>query len=148
MNKIIDSFKTSPVLLLLLLSSFLFGCNSEEKEVEVSEKEVVLTFFNAIYNENDAKKAISLSSTDFKKELEKYHTASNIARRLFNMRFDSVSLHTSAMKTQIISEYNIQVTMMVQFTGKRNGSDYKDYKKIRLIKENNKWLVDKILEDN
>jgi len=143
-----DSFKNSPLLLLLLLSSFLFGCGSEEKEVVVSEKEVALSFFNAIYNENDAKKAISLSSTSFKKELEKYHTASNIARRLFNMRFDSVSLHTSAMKTQIISEYNVQVTMMVQFTGKRNGSDYKDYKKIRLIKENNKWLMDKILDDN
>ena len=147
MNKIIDSFKNSS-LLLLLLSSLLFGCNSEEEKVDVSEKEVVISFFNAIYNEKDAKKAIALSSTNFKKELEKYHTANNIARRLFNMRFDSVSLHTSAMKTQIINEYNIQVTMMVQFTGKLNGNDYKDYKKIRLIKENNKWLVDKLIEES
>lgn len=142
-----DLLKKSSLLLLLALPIFLVGCNSEEAEPEASEKEVVISFFNAIYNEKDAKKAIALSSTSFKKELEKYHTANNIARRVFDMRFDSVSLHTSAMKTQIINEYNVQVTMMVQFTGKRNGSSHKDYKKIRLIKENNKWLVDRLLEE-
>ena len=141
-----DLFKHASLVLSLILSSLLFGCNSEEKKVEISEKQVATAFFNAIYNEKDAKKAISLSSANFKKELEKYHTANNIAHRLFNMRFDSVSLHTSAMKTQIINELVVQVTMVVQFTGQRNGSDYKDYKKIRLIKENDTWVVDKLLE--
>lgn len=129
-----------------MLTYFLIGCNAEEEKIEATEKEVATSFFNALYNEKDIEKVKSLSSPSFKKELQKYHTASNIARRVFDMTFDSVSLHTSAMKTQIINEYLIQVTMMVQFTGKRNGSDYKDYKKIRLIKENNKWLVDKLLE--
>lgn len=141
-----DILKKSLILLVVLFTSFLSGCNSEEEKVEASEKEVATSFFNALYNDKDVKKVIALSSPNFKKELEKYHTANNIARRIFDMTFDSVSLHTSAMKTQIINEYMIQVTMMVQFTGKRNGSDYKDYKKIRLIKENNKWLVDKLLE--
>lgn len=141
-----DLFKHSPLLLLLILSSLLFGCNSEEKKIEASEKQAVMSFFNAIYNEKNAEKAISFSTESFKKELEKHHTAKNIARHLFNMRFDSVSLHTSAMKTQIINEYTVQVTMMVQFTGKRNGNEYKDFKKVRVIKENDKWLVDRLLE--
>lgn len=146
MNKFIHFLKKSHLLFLLISASLLLGCNTEEKKIEVSEKQVIISFFEAIYNEKNSKKAISLSSANFKKELEKYHTANNIAHRLFNMRFDSVSLHTSAMKTQIINEYNVQVTMMVQFTGIRNGSTYKDYKKVRLIKENDKWLVDKLLE--
>jgi len=146
LSKLMDFLKKSPLFLLLILTSLLSGCNSEEKKVEASEKQVAISFFDAIYNEKNAKKAISLSSSEFKKELEKYHTANNIAHRLFNMRFDSVSLHASAMKTQIINEYYVQVTMMIQFTGIRNGSTYKDYKKIRLIKENDKWLVDKLLE--
>jgi len=141
-----DIFKNSYLFFLFLSSILLLGCNSEEKKIEISEKQVAVSFFNAIYNEKNAKKAISLSSASFKKELEKYHTANNIAHRLFDMRFDSVSLHTSAMKTQIINEYYVQVTMMVQFTGQRNGNTYKDYKKIRLVKENDKWLVDKLLE--
>ncbi|WP_159820888.1 hypothetical protein [Colwellia sp. 20A7] len=112
----------------------------------MSEKEVATSFFNAIYNEKDIDKALALSSSDFKKELEKYHTASNVARRLFNMSFESVSLHTSAQKKQILDNYNIQVTMTIQFNGKRNGNNYKDYKKIRLIRDNNQWLVDKLME--
>jgi hypothetical protein len=143
-----DLFKHSPLLILLLLSSILFGCNSEEEKVEVSEKEVAISFFNALYNEKNAEKAMSFSSDSFRKELQKYRTASNIARRKFEMTFDSVSLHTSAMKTKIIDEYHVQVTMMVQFTGERNGSTYKDFKKIRLIKQNNKWLIDKLLEED
>ncbi|MDO6554197.1 hypothetical protein Q4506_00825 [Colwellia sp. 4_MG-2023] len=113
----------------------------------MSEKQVATSFFNAIYNEKDIDKAIALSSADFKKEIEKYHTASNVARRLFNMSFDSVSLHTSAKKKQILDNYNIQVTMMIQFTGKRDGNSYKDYKKILLIKNKDQWLVDKLVED-
>jgi hypothetical protein len=143
-----DFLKNSALLFVLMSTSLLFGCNSEEKKIEISEKQVAVSFFEAIYNEKDAHKAILLSSTNLRKELEKYKTANNIAHRLFNMRFDSVSLHTSAMKTQIINEFHIQVTMMVQFTGKRNGNTYKDYKKIRLIKENNKWLVDQLLEQS
>ena len=139
-------FKNISFLYILLSVSLLLGCNSEKKTTEDSEKQVVVSFFNAIYNEKDADKAIALSSTHFKKELEKYHSASNIAHRLFNMRFDSVSLHTSAMRTQIINEHYVQVTMMVQFTGTRNGQTIKDFKKIKLIKENDKWLVDELLK--
>jgi hypothetical protein len=141
-----DLFKRPSLLSLFLLFPLLFGCNSEEKEIKISEKDVAIAFFNAIYNENDVKKALSLSSESFQNELSRYHTTKNIARRVFDMRFDSVDLHTSAMKTQIINEYKVQVTMMVQFTGQRNGSTYKDYKKIRLVKENDQWLVDKLLE--
>jgi len=137
--------KKLPLLFLLLSTTFLFSCNQEKKEEEVSEKHVAIAFFDAIYNEKNIDKAILLSSASFKNELEKYHTVSNIAHRLFNMRFDSVSLHTSAMRTQIIDEYNVEVTMTVQFTGKRNGNIVKDFKKVKLIKENDTWLVDQLL---
>jgi hypothetical protein len=141
-----DKIKGSSLFLIFMLASLLLGCN-DNKEKEMSEKQVVTSFFHAIYNEKDIDKAISLSSTDFKKEIEKYHTAHNVARRLFNMSFDSVSLHTSAKKRQILDDYTIQVTMMVQFTGKRDGNSYKDYKKIGLIKDNNQWLINELMED-
>jgi hypothetical protein len=141
-----DFLKNSHLLFIFLSLNFVMGCMPEEKKIEITEQQVAISFFEAIYNEKNAQKAISLSSSEFKKELEKYHSAKNIAHRLFDMRFDSVSLHTSAMKTQIINEFYVQVTMMVQFTGQRNGHTYKDYKKIRLIKENEKWVVDKLLE--
>ena len=140
-----DIIKKPSLLLLFILSSFLFGCDKKAKP-DMSEKQVATAFFNAIYNEKNLEKAISLSSNEFRLEMEKYHTVHNVARRLFNMSFDSVSLHTSAQKKQILDDYNIQVTMTVQFTGNRNGNKYKDYKKIQLIKEGDVWLVDKLLE--
>lgn len=145
---IMDFFKNITLLIFIAISSLLFGCNTEKVEPEISEKDVAKSFFNAVYNEKDFQKALSFSTGSLKQELQKYRTAKNIARRVFEMSFDSVSLHTSAMKTQIINEYNIQVTMMVQFSGERNGGNYKDYKKIRLIKENNKWLIDKLIKDD
>jgi len=149
LNKLIYTFKNSSLVFLLLLSSFLFGCNSEEeKKIEASEKQVAISFFNAIYNEKDADKAISLSTPNFQKELEQYHTAQNIAHRLFNMHFDSVSLHASLLRTKILDDFTVQVTMMVQFSGNRNGNIYKDYKKVSLIKEDNKWLMDRLIEQD
>ena len=142
-------FKNSYLIFLFLFlsSTILFGCNSEEdKKIEVSEKQVAISFFDAIYNEKDLNITLSLSSTNFKKELKRYRTVNNIAKRLFQMRFDSVSLHTSAIKTQVIDEYNVQVTMTVLFTGKRDGKTYKDYRRIILIKEDNVWLIDKLLK--
>jgi len=141
-----DKHKGTSLLLIIMLTSLLLGCDTNKKP-EMSEKDVATSFFNAIYNEKDFDKAIALSSDEFKKEIEKYHTASNVARRFFNMTFDSVSLHTSAKKKQILDNYNIQVTMMIQFTGERNGNSYNDYKKILLIKNDDQWLVDKLVED-
>lgn len=141
-----DILKAPSILCFFILLNLLTSCKKDASPIIMSEKQVATSFFNAIYNEKNIDKAILLSSTNFKKEIEKYHTATNVARRLFNMSFDSVSLHTSAKKKQIIDDYNIQVTMMIQFTGTRNGNNYKDYKKIRLVKNNDQWLVDKLLD--
>lgn len=140
-------FKQSTILILVFSLSLLSGCISEEKEVEVSEKKAAILFFDALYNEKNTDKVLALSSDSFKKELSLYHTASNMGRRVFNMSFESVTLHASAMKTQIIDKYLVRVTMMVQFTGKsHDGGIRKDYKRIRVIKEHEKWVVDKLLE--
>ena len=107
---------------------------------------LAVAFFDAIYNAKDLQKAMSYSSPNFKKEIEKYKSANNVARRLFRMSFESVKMTTSASKSQIIDDFKAQVTMTVLFTGQRNGSTHKDYKRIRLIKENDVWLVDKLIK--
>jgi len=134
--------------LIFLLSTLLFGCNSEEEAPELTDKKVAIAFFDAIYNSKDLKKAISYSSANLQKELKKYKTAKHLSRRLLNMSFDSVKMETAAANTQIIDEFNVQVTMTILFTGQRNGTTFKDYKKVKLIKKNNIWLVDKFIEDN
>lgn len=130
-------------------ATLLFACSGDNnnKAAELSEKKVAMAFFDALYNQKDIKQVIAHSSSKLKKEVQRYKTAKNFARRLLNLQFNSVKMTTAAQKTQIIDEYNTQVTMTVVFTGQRDNGTFKDFKRIRLIKENNAWVVDKILKD-
>jgi len=139
---------TKKILIVFLSLTLLFSCGGDKNKQEAAEKDVAMAFFDAIYNQKNLKKAVELSSVSFQKELKKYKTANNLARRLLNLQFNSVKMTTAAQKTQIIDEYNTQVSMTVVFTGERNNGTFKDFKRIRLIKENNTWVVDKILKNS
>jgi len=138
---------TKSIIITFVSLSLLFACGTDNNKQEMAEKDVALAFFDAIYNQKDLKKASKISSVAFQKELTKYKTANNLARRLLNLQFNSVKMTTAAKKTQIIDEFNTQVTMTVVFTGERYNGTFKDFKRIRLIKENNNWVVDKILKN-
>ena len=133
---------------LLFLFSILFlitACTEEIKEP--SEAEVTIAFFNAVYNQKDLSKVLSFSSERFQKEINRYRTLNNFSRRVLNLSFDSVTIETQKSNTKVIDEFNIQVVITVMLTGLRNEKTYKEVKKIQLIKNNNIWLVDKILKN-
>ncbi|NQZ80831.1 MAG: hypothetical protein HRT52_07420 [Colwellia sp.] len=143
-----ENLKKSYLFIILFFSITFAGCNSEKKEAELNEKKVAIAFFDAVYNSKDINKIRKLSSEDFKKKISQYKTAKHFSRRVLNMQFDSVNIETAAANTQIIDDFNVQVTMTVLFTGQRNGSTFKDYKRIRLVKKDNAWLVDKLLDNS
>jgi Zn-finger domain-containing protein len=144
----IKNLPIKKTVIIFLFLSLLSACGGEVKKAQSSEKQVALAFFDAIYNQKDIKKALPLSSTEFKKQLKAYKTASNFARRLLQLQFNSVKMTTAAQKTQIIDEYNSQVTMTIVFTGQRNSGTFKDFRKVRLIKENDTWVVDSIVDNS
>ncbi|MCP4989247.1 MAG: hypothetical protein GY928_25275 [Colwellia sp.] len=132
-------------LFLFSILSLLSGC-TEEKESGPTESEVTIEFFNAVYNQKDLNKALSLSSEDFKKEIKKYKTINNFSRRVLNLSFDSVTIETQKSNTKVIDEFNIQVVITVMLTGQHNNKTYKEIKKLQLIRKNNVWLIDKLLK--
>jgi hypothetical protein len=85
-----------------------------------------LIFFDAVYNKKNFEKAILLCSPELKKKIQEYRTAKNMALRLLNLSFDSVEIKVKKSDTQLINDYNSQVSMMVLFTGQRNDLIYKD----------------------
>jgi len=143
-----EYLKNSSLIYALLFSILFSGCNSENKDTEVNEKKVAIAFFDAVYNSKDIKKIITLSSDRFKEKVSRYKTAQHFSRRVLNMQFDTVTMETAAANTQVIDEFNVKVTMTVLFTGQRNGSTFKDYRRIQLIKKDNVWLVDKLLDNS
>ena len=130
---------------LFLIICFSAGCKDEVKEP--SESDVTIAFFDAVYNQKKLNKTLSLSSNSFKKEIAKYKTIRNFSRRALSLPFDSVTINTQKAHTLIIDELNIQVDMIVLLTGLRDGKTYKEVRKVRLIKKNNLWLMDKILKN-
>lgn len=132
---------------LLLILSMLYLTTSCTEEVSgPSEADITIAFFDAIYNQKDLNAALSLSSVSFKKEIIKYKTLNNFSRRGLNLSFDSVTINTQRLATTVIDSANIQVSMTVLLTGKRNERIYKEVRQIQLIKKDNSWLVNQLLK--
>ena len=138
-------FQVRPIIYLSLFVMMFLTTGCEEKIEGPSESEVTIAFFDAIYNQKDLNKVLSLSSKSFIKEIKKYKTLNNFTRRALNLSFDSVTMETQKSNTKVIDEFNIQVVITVMLTGLRNDRVYKEVRKVQLIKNNNTWLVDKLL---
>jgi len=136
------------IVLLFLFSMLYLTTGCQEKASYPSESDVTIAFFNAVYNQKDLNKVLSLSSERFKKEIKGYRTLNNFSRRALSLSFDSVTIETQKSNTKVIDEFNIQVVITVMLTGLRNERTYKEVKRVQLIKSNNVWLVDKILKIN
>lgn len=136
------AFKSLFISLLFLLIS----CTEEEVKMP-TDVDITVAFFDAIYNEKDLDTVLLYSSSSFKEEIRKYKTVSNVARRMLNLSFDSVSVNTQKSGAKVIDEFNEEVTMTVLLTGKRNERIFKEVKRIQLIKIHNVWLVNKLIEE-
>ena len=128
---------------LLLLTS---SCAEEEVKVP-SDVDITVAFFDAMYNKKDLDTLLLYSSSSFQEEIRKYKTVSNVARRMFNLPFDSVIVETQKSGVKVIDKFNEEVTMTVLLTGKRNERIYKEVRRVRLIKKNQAWLVNDLIED-
>ena len=132
--------------LLISLLFLLISCTEEEVKMP-TDVDITVAFFDAIYNKKDLDTVLLYSSSSFKEEIRKYKTVSNVARRMFNLSFDSVSVNTQKSGAKVIDEFNEEVTMTVLLTGKRNERIFKEVKRIQLVKINNVWLVNKLIEE-
>jgi hypothetical protein len=130
----------------IFITLAMFGCGSDSEPKENAD-DVAIAFFNAIYNQNDINKAKKLCTTNFAKEISKYITTKNVARRLFNMSFDSVEINAALGDLKVQSEFKISGKLTVLFTGYRQEKTYKELKNIRLIKQGDVWLIDELLSD-
>jgi len=140
-------FQVRPILFLTLFSMMYLTVGCKEEIKYPSESEVTIAFFDAVYNQKDLNRVLSLSSKSFAQEIQKYKTLNNFSRRALSLSFDSVTMETQKSNTKVIDEFNVQVVIKVMLTGLRNERIYKEVRKVQLIKNNNTWLVDKLLKN-
>jgi len=138
----VNSIKRYFIVIFVILA--MCGCGSEPKE---NAEDVAIAFFNAIYNQNDINKAKKLCTANLAKKISKYITTQNVARRLFNMSFDSVKIDAALGDLKVRDEFKSSGKLTLLFTGYRQEKIYKELKRIKLIKQGEVWLIDELLRD-
>lgn len=131
--------------LILLLSAC--GDNKEEiSEIENPEK-VAVAFFEALYNEKNAKKAASVCSPRLARIVMHYKSPSAIARHLFNMSYDKVEIKPDDSGVKVREQFKDAAVITVYFDGYYQDERFKDVKRLSLIQIDDHWVIDKILKD-
>lgn len=143
-------FKINKYLHVLILSLFITACSDSPDDDSISENNpeiATIAFFNALYNEKDIKKAASVCSPKIAKLIMHYRTPQAVARHMFNMSYDKVEIKPDDTGVKIREQFKGTARITVYFNGYYNGNRLQDVKRLALVQEGNKWVIDKILKD-
>jgi hypothetical protein len=128
----------------------IFGCGESSKDTitNVDNPEVVaIEFFNALYNEQNIKKAASVCSPKLARIILHYKSTNAVARHMFNMSFDNVEITPDDSGVKVREQFKNSAVITVYFDGYYQNNHLKDVKRLSLIQVEDKWIIDKILKD-
>lgn len=137
-------------LFFLSLTLFLMGCEETDKNKisNIDDPELVaVEFFNALYNENNIKKAASVCSPKLSRIILHYKSSKAVARHLFNMSYDNVKIKTDDSGVKIREQFKDSAKITIFFDGYYNGERLKDVKRLSFVQIDDKWIIDKVLKD-
>lgn len=127
----------------------LFGCQPSEKpisEIDNPEK-VAVAFFHALYNEKDVEKAASVCAPQLARIILHYKSPSAVGRHIFNMSFDEVEIKPDDSGVKVREQFKDKAVITIYFDGTYQNGKFKDVKRISLIQQNDRWVINKILKD-
>ena len=128
----------------------IFGCGESNKDTirNVDNPELVaIAFFDALYNEQNIKKAASVCSPKLARIILHYKSTKAVARHMFNMSYDEVDITPDDSGIKVREQFKDSAVITIYFNGYYQNSNLKDVKRLSLIQVNDKWLIDKILKD-
>tara|TARA_B110000438_G_scaffold302310_1_gene359618 strand:+ start:6236 stop:6670 length:435 start_codon:yes stop_codon:yes gene_type:complete len=137
-------------LIFLSFMLLIFGCGESSKDTitNVDNPEVVaIEFFNALYNEQNIKKAASVCSPKLARIILHYKSTKAVARHMFNMSFDNVEITPDDSGVKVREQFKNSAVITVYFDGYYQNNHLKDVKRLSLIQVEDKWIIDKILKD-
>ena len=136
---------------LLIFTLFIvIGCGTDEEEiVNIDNPELVaVAFFDALYNEKNVQKAVSVCDPKLARLILHYQSPQAIARHLFNMSYDKVQIKPDDSGVKIRKQFKKKAIITLYFDGYLQENRLKDVKRISLVQvDNGKWVINKILKD-
>ena len=104
-------------------------------------------FFEAIYVENDIKKAQKYVSPSLQRVMSSYHSGKAMGRTLLNMSFDEVVITVEDTNKSVREFYTDKADVMLIFTGTHDGNKQVNMRMVKMVKEKGKWMVNEIKDD-
>ncbi|WP_016954060.1 hypothetical protein [Catenovulum agarivorans] len=137
-----------PISTLIALTLLLTACGDKTPENE-QPGPAAIAFFEAIYNQDDLSAAVKLATPQYGRILESYHSSKRVQSVLFNRRYDSVQIEEdkAQMGRSLIPASAKNATVSLMFDGTYDGNRYRDIKYVVMVKQQGKWLVDKLKAD-
>ena len=147
-------------LLLPVAALMLFGCGSESNSDSAkastkgsaatatdSPELIAVKFFEAIYVDNDIKKAQKFVSPSLQRVMSSYHSGKAMGRTLLNMSFDEVTITVEDTNKSVREFYTDKADVMLIFTGSYDGNKQVNMRMVKMVKQNGKWFVNEIKDD-
>lgn len=127
----------------------LTACGEQEDEItKIDNPELVtIAFFDALYNEKNIKKAALVCSPKLARIILSYHSAKSVGRHLFNMSYDTVEIKPDGSGVKVREQFKDAAKITVYFDGFYGEDRLKDVKRLSLIQQDGKWIINKILAD-
>lgn len=142
-----EMIKYTLVGLLLLLC----GCGDDKDDKAITKIDnpelVTIAFFNAIYNEKNVDKAALVCSPELARIILHYRSAEAVGRHMFNMSYDSVEIKPDGSGVKVREQFKNAAVITVYFEGFYQENKIKDVKRVSLIQQNDKWVINKLLKD-
>jgi len=134
---------------LLALTVLVTGCMDDKNDITAIDNPelVTIAFFDALFNEKDIKKAASVCSPSLSRIILHYKSTQAVGRHLFNMKFDKVKITPEDSGVKVRQQFKDSAVITVYLTGYYQDNKVKDVKRLSLIQEKNKWVINKILKD-
>lgn len=105
-----------------------------------------IVFFLSVYNEDDLKRATSLTTEQYGRLLNSYKTNKNVQRHVLNFRVENVSVEPMSGSFAVRDEYSNKTaaTLEVKLSGPFDGDLIHDLKRVIMVKQKGRWLVSNV----
>lgn len=108
-----------------------------------------LLFFDAIYDKNSTlDQVLKYSTPKMARLLKSYHTNRAVQRHVLNLTYDDVpEMQVDSGDDVGRTEFAVKSDVSIFFSGFSNGDKIDDLRTVKMLKIQNKWLVDSIKAD-
>lgn len=145
-------------ILVFITFLILSGCTQDKNKLgagkygmmdNTTPEGAALLFFENLYGEKKGLDALLLySSPKMGRLLRSYHTSRSIQRHVINLTYDEIPIMQIDTGDEVgRKEFSSETEISVFFSGIYNGAKVDDLRTVKLIRIQNKWVIDAVKAD-